>query len=142
LNEIDPETIRVMNVLKGDAAIAKYGDKAKDGAIEIITIKEAPQTSDEVFVVVEEMPQFPGGTAALAKFITDNLAPTNTSGKVYVQFVVNKDGSVSNAKVLRSTSAELNKPALDVIKMLPRWVPGKQRGVPVKVAYNIPIEFH
>lgn len=142
VREIDPESIRMINVLKDEAATAKYGEKGKEGAIEISTKKETPQAEEEVFLIVEEMPLFPGGTAALAAFINENLPPTTIAGKVIVQFVVNKDGSVSNVKAIKSNAEALNNVAIDVIKKLPNWEPGKQRGVPVKVAYTLPIEFH
>jgi len=142
INTIDPNTIQSINVLKDQSAIDKYGEKAKDGAIEITTKKEEEKSvPEEVFMVVEEMPEYPGGIDALSKFISENIPYAQGKGKVYVQFIVNKDGSISNVKVLRSNSETMSKKAIEVIQKMPHWKPGKQRGVPVKVAYTIPIEF-
>ena len=142
INTIDPNSIQSINVLKDQSAIDKYGEKAKDGAIEITTKKEEEKSvPEEVFIIVEEMPEYPGGLTALSQFISENLPNTQEQGKVYVQFIVNKDGSISHVKVLRSNSEKLSEKAIEVIQKMPAWKPGKQRGVPVKVAYTIPIEF-
>jgi len=101
----------------------------------------------EVFTVVESMPEFPGGMKNLMNFIGDNIRyPTealnnNEQGRVYINFVVEKDGSISNAKVLRGVSPSIDAEALRLINSLPNWKPGMQRGEPVRVAYNIPVKF-
>jgi periplasmic protein TonB len=120
-------------------------------AVEIVEQKQEEQVveqkEEEVFVVVEEMPEFPGGIKALRAFLASAvkypvIAQENgIQGKVYVNFVVNKDGSVSNAKVARSVDPSLDVEALRVVSTLPKWKPGKQRGVPVRVFYTVPISF-
>ena len=103
--------------------------------------------TDEVFKVVEVDPEFPGGEEALYKYLAENIkypvmAKNNkVEGRVYITFVIEKDGTVSDAKVLRSDNEELNAEALRVINAMPKWKPGTQRGVPVRVQYNIPITF-
>lgn len=118
--------------------------------VEVVEQKqEEVQEKEEqqVFVVVEEMPEFPGGELALRTFIGKAIVyPTvaqenGIQGKVFVTFVVNKDGSVSNAKIARGVDASLDAEALRVVSTLPRWKPGKQRGVPVRVSYTVPISF-
>lgn len=103
--------------------------------------------TDEVFKVVEVDPEFPGGEEALYKYLAENIkypekAKNNkVEGRVYITFVIEKDGTVSDAKVLRSVNEELDAEALRVINAMPKWKPGMQRGVPVRVQYNIPISF-
>lgn len=103
--------------------------------------------TDEVFKVVEVNPEFPGGEEALYKYLAENIkypvmAKNNkVEGRVYITFVIEKDGTVSDAKVLRSVNEELDAEALRVINAMPKWKPGMQRGVPVRVQYNIPISF-
>ncbi len=99
----------------------------------------------EVFVVVEDMPSFPGGN--VQKWIAKNvkypvLAMENgIQGKVYIQFVIERDGSITDVKVLRGVDASLDKEAVRVVKAMPKWKPGKQRGKPVRVSYTLPINF-
>lgn len=101
----------------------------------------------EVFSVVEVEPEFPGGVEALYKYLAENIKypvlakEKGTQGRVYVTFVVEKDGSVTDAKVLRGVSEEVDAEALRVINAMPKWKPGMQQGVPVRVQYNIPIVF-
>ena len=103
--------------------------------------------TDEVFKVVEVDPEFPGGEEALYKYLAENIKYPEKAknekieGRVYITFVIEKDGTVSDAKVLRSVNEELDAEALRVINAMPKWKPGTQRGVPVRVQYNIPISF-
>ena len=105
------------------------------------------QKEEEVFMVVEEMPEFPGGVTALRQYLANAvkypvIAQENgIQGKVYVNFVVNKDGSVSNAKIARGVDPSLDAEALRVVSTLPKWKPGKQRGAPVRVSYTVLINF-
>lgn len=104
-------------------------------------------TENTIFEVVEEMPAYPGGMEALMKFINTNvrypqIAHTNgTQGRVIAQFIVEKDGSISNIKVIRSVSAELDGEAIRVLATMPKWIPGTQKGVPVRVNYSVPVSF-
>ncbi len=103
--------------------------------------------SSEVFRIVEDMPMFPGGQTALMKWIVDHIeyptiaAENGIQGKVYIQFVVGKDGNVSMAQVVRGVDPSVDKEALRVINALPKWKPGKQRGKPVRVSFTVPINF-
>ena len=100
-----------------------------------------------IFEVVENMPDFPGGQAALMQYLAKNIKyPTiaqenGTQGRVIVQFVVNKDGSIVDAKVVRSVDPYLDKEALRVINTMPKWKPGMQRGKPVRVKFTVPVMF-
>ncbi len=98
----------------------------------------------QIFQVVEDMPAFPGN---VTKWISKNvkypvLAMENgIQGKVYIQFVIEKDGSITDVKVARGVDASLDKEAVRVVKAMPKWKPGKQRGKPVRVSYTLPIFF-
>ncbi|MEI6680635.1 MAG: TonB family protein [Mariniphaga sp.] len=108
--------------------------------------KDAPQKK-EVFTVVEEMPQFPGGTEAMMKFIGGNVKypdqakKDNVQGKVFVSFVIKSSGKVGDVKIARSVDPLLDAEAARVIGSMPDWKPGKQHGEAVDVAYTIPIQF-
>ena len=110
-------------------------------------IEDDDSGESEVFVIVEDMPEFPGGELALRKWISNNVkypviaAENGIQGKVYVTFVVDKDGSISNARVARGVDPSLDQEALRVVNNLPKWKPGKQRGKPVRVSYTVPINF-
>ena len=100
-----------------------------------------------IFQVVEEMPQFPGGMGEAMKFLAKNIKypvaaqQAKIEGRVIVQFVVERDGSVSDVKVVRGVSPELDAEAIRVVSMMPKWIPGKQRGKAVAVKYTMPIMF-
>ncbi|MEI6141125.1 MAG: M56 family metallopeptidase [Mariniphaga sp.] len=110
-------------------------------------VQISEQTQDQVFVVVEQMPEFPGGEQALREFIAkevkypDDAIKAKIVGKVFVNFVVSKEGKVINPKVVRGVSPSLDAEALRVVKILPIWKPGQQKGVNVAVSYTIPIAF-
>ncbi len=109
-------------------------------------VKNAPDENG-VYNIVEEMPKFPGGENAMMKFISENVTypqearDKNISGRVFVSFVVEKDGSVNEVKVLRSVDKLLDNEAVRVVKAMPKWNPGKQKGKAVRVNYNLPIFF-
>ena len=102
---------------------------------------------EEVFIVVEENPEFPGGTAELMKFLAKEIKypveaeQKGKQGRVIVQFVVGKDGNLRDFKVVRSVSPELDAEAIRVCKSMPTWKPGKQRGKAVSVKFTLPISF-
>lgn len=106
-----------------------------------------PDMDEPVFMVVEEQPSFPGGEEAFREFLRDNIEYPDAArdhgieGTVYVQFVVNTDGSVSGVKAVRGVDPLLDEEAMRVVKMVPRWNPGKQRGKPVKALFTVPIKF-
>ncbi|WP_421919652.1 TonB family protein [Marinifilum sp.] len=105
------------------------------------------ETYSSSYTVVEKMPQFPGGSKNLRKWVARNIkypvlaVEQGYEGKVFVRFNVNKDGSVSHARIIKGANIELNQEALRVINSMPYWIPGEQYGVKVKVSYTIPIRF-
>lgn len=118
-------------------------------AKEVIAETEPPKHEEEnkVFDIVEQQPLFPGGPAALMKYLSENtkypvVAQENgVQGRVTVQFVVEKDGSISDVHVLRGVDPSLDKEAVRVVKSMPRWTPGKQNGITVRVNYRVPVLF-
>lgn len=116
---------------------------------EVIVEEKKPEPVDDnqVFTVVEQKPQFPGGDAALLKYLGDHIRypamaqENNIQGRVVVQFVVTKTGSVGEVKVIRSKDPDLDKEAVRVVKSLPKFVPGKMNGHAVNVWYTVPVTF-
>ncbi|MDR0895960.1 MAG: M56 family metallopeptidase [Prevotellaceae bacterium] len=113
-----------------------------------VVVMGVGKSSDKVFEIVEQMPEFPdGGMSALMTFLVRNIKyPTNavnnkTQGRVVVSFVVEKDGSITSEKVTRSVDPELDGEALRVIRLMPKWKPGMQRGEKVRVQYTVPVMF-
>lgn len=137
-------TIGAFNVV-GNDEIGGEVLKAK----EEIAQPEPPKNEEEnkVFDVVEEQPSFPGGQGALMAWLNDNIkypvvaAENGIQGKVVVQFVVGKNGSISNVKVLRSVDPALDKEAVRVVSNMPNWTPGKQNGASVNVRFTLPVTF-
>lgn len=106
-----------------------------------------PVSDGEVFFIVEEMPEFPGGESALREYIAhavdypDIAQKNGIQGRVYVTFIVSKDGSVTDARIVRGVDPSLDQEALRVLNSLPRWKPGYQRGEAVDVNFTVPINF-
>jgi len=120
-----------------------YGSEFIDSIIE-----NSPRSdSDEIFTVVEEQPSYPGGEEKKIKFLQDNIHYPNSAikkgiqGKVFVTFVVEKDGLLSNVRVLRGIGGGCDDEAMRVVKLMPRWKPGRQRGTLLRVQFNLPIKF-
>lgn len=137
---------------RGNVAISIADVKGNDeiDGQDIADFKDfvAPEVEEEeVYIIVEQMPGFPGGEEALLKYISDHIEyPTmaverGIEGRVTVRFVVNKDGYVQDVTVIRGVHELLDKEAVRVIQSLPRWNPGKQNGVAVAVYYNVPVNF-
>lgn len=109
--------------------------------------QKSTQTNEQVFVIVDQMPVFPGREEALRKFIAnevkypDDAKKAGIQGKVFVNFIVNKEGNVINPKIVRSVSPSIDKEALRVVSLLPIWTPGQQKGKNVAVSYTVPIQF-
>ena len=109
--------------------------------------KDAPEKEEVIFQVVEQMPEFPGGMQKAMEFLGKNIKypvaaqEAKIEGRVIVQFVVGRDGSVSDAKVMRGVNPELDAEAVRVVSIMPNWIPGKQRGKAVAVKYTMPIMF-
>lgn len=107
----------------------------------------AAATGDSIYEVVEVQPEFPGGMEALYKYLAENIhypeqaKADKVEGRVYVRFVIEADGSVNNAEVLRGIGGGCDEEALRVVNAMPKWTPGKQRGEVVRVHFNLPIIF-
>lgn len=110
-------------------------------------VVEEEVTEQEIFQIVEEMPAFPGGEAKLMEYVGKNIKypqiarETGIQGRVFIGFVVEPDGSVSNVKLLRGIGGGCDEEAMRVVKSMPKWKPGKQRGKAVRVSYQIPVFF-
>lgn len=123
---------------------AKEETVAPDSVVAVPTDSVA---KDEVFMVAEQMPEFPGGMKELLKFLQDNLKypesamKNNVQGRVIVQFVVEKDGTPTEFNVVRAVNPDLDAEALRVLKTMPKWKPGMQRGEVVRVKYTVPVMF-
>jgi protein TonB len=110
-------------------------------------VEEEEETVEEIFRVVEQMPEFPGGEKEMYKWLAENIKypqvarENGIEGKVYVEFVVDKTGKVGDVKILRGPGGGTNEEAERVVKKMPRWKAGKQRGKPVSVRYTIPVFF-
>lgn len=146
------KTQETLNTAKVNISVADVKGTNETTGMDVADLdknKEITQetNADEVFMVVEQMPEFPGGDAALKTFIAKAIRypadaqENGIQGKVFVNFVVDKDGSVTLAKVVRGVDPSIDKEALRVINSLPKWVPGKQGGHPVRVSFTVPISF-
>ena len=144
----------VLHIAENDANVEEstiQSTEDNNTAVEIkyvpVEVEEEEPEEQQIFQVVEEMPEFPGGMAECLKFIGKNIKyPTiaqenGVQGRVIIQFVVNQDGSIVDPVVMRSVDPYLDKEALRVIKMMPKWKPGKQRGKAVRVKYTVPVTF-
>ena len=148
------QEVEVLNVVEDEKEVEDIDIKTEDDKeVEVVIAApvETPVEEEEeevVFMVVETMPEFPGGQQALFKYLSENvkypvIAQENgIQGRVICQFTVNKDGSIVDVEVVRSGGdASLDKEAVRVIKSMPKWKPGKQRGKPVRVKYTVPVNF-
>ena len=148
------QEVEVLNVVEDDVeteTIEINTEDDKDVEVVIAPPVEAPVEEEEeevIFVVVESIPEFPGGQQALFKYLAENvkypvIAQENgIQGRVICQFVVNKDGSIVDVVAVRSSGEpSLDKEAIRVIQSMPKWKPGKQRGKPVRVKYTVPVNF-
>ena len=151
-----PEVTTELNVIEDDAEsenevdMSSFQRQEEATNIEITPVKieeEEEEDEQEIFQVVEQDPEFPGGIEALMKYLQQNIKypqlarENNITGRVYVTFVVEKDGSVTGVRVLRDIGGGCGQEAIRVVKSMPRWTPGKQRGKNVRVQYNLPVNF-
>ena len=136
------QEVEVLNVVEDNVETESIEINTEDDKEEVVIAApvEAPEEEEEeevIFVVVETMPEFPGGQQALFKYLSENV-----KYPVICQFVVNKDGSIVDVEVVRSGGdPSLDKEAVRVIKSMPKWKPGKQRGKAVRVKYTVPVNF-
>ena len=149
-----PKMEEVLEIVENDADVQESTIQASDdtqAAVEVkytpVEVEEEEVEEQQIFQVVEEMPEFPGGMGECMKFLGKNIKyPTisqenGVQGRVIVQFVVNRDGSIVDPVVVRGVDPYLDKEALRVISMMPKWKPGKQRGKAVRVKYTVPVMF-
>jgi protein TonB len=147
-----PKIVEVLTIVEDEVEIEEEleiedteADEETIIDVEMVIVEE--EEEETVFVVVEEMPEFPGGELALRKYIAQSIEypivaqESGLEGKVYINFVVDKNGKVTNAKILRGIHPSLDQEALRVINNLPKWKPGRQRGQAVNVSYTVPINF-
>ena len=112
------------------------------------SVKQQEEGQSDIFILVEQQPQFPGGEAALDKFIKENLnlfpagVESDIIGRVTLSFIIEEDGSITDIKCMRSPHDDLTKEAIRVVKLMPKWLPGKQNGKAVRVKYVLPFTFH
>ncbi len=148
-----PEVVEVLNVVENDKETESIEINTEDDKDKVVVISApvAPRVVEEednvVFQVVETMPSFPGGDMAMMKYMGENIKypviaqENGIQGRVICQFVVNKDGSIVDVEVVRSVDPSLDKEAVRMIKSMPKWSPGKQRGKAVRVKYTLPVNF-
>ena len=153
----EPEVVTPteLNVVADNVEVADVDINAEDDQNQaqqeyvapVVETVEEDVKDEEIFVSVEKMPEFPGGEEKLYKYLRDNLkypdmaTQQNIQGKVYVQFVVEKDGSIANPKVLRDIGGGCGDEALRVVRAMPKWNPGIQRTKKVRVQYTLPVNF-
>ena len=150
--EVPKQTTQIQ-VVEDDVEVEDIEINADVDQNEVIEEYVAPEVEEEdvveaeVFTIVEEMPEYPGGLSKLTDYLTKNIKypqmarESGIQGRVFVNFVVEPDGSVSNINVMRSLGGGCDEEAVRVVKNMPKWKPGKQRGKPVRVSYILPIVF-
>ncbi|MDQ6761977.1 MAG: energy transducer TonB, partial [Bacteroidota bacterium] len=140
VDKIPPQSIESINVLKDESAVQKYGEKGKNGAVEITTKKGAAMTDtipDKLFSKVENEAEFPGGREAWIKYIVGKVQANQDTltakdfGTCVVKFIVNKDGSVTNVKATTMENTQLARIAVEAIKTGPKWIPATQNDMVV-----------
>ncbi len=150
-----PKVVEQLNIVEDDEQIEDEFEMDDSEADEETTIDQTDiQIDDEEvddepvnFYSVQEQPEFPGGEAALYQYLSNNIhypedaMGNDIQGTVWVQFIIDKNGNVTNIKVVRSVDPSLDREAIRVVKSMPRWKPGKQRGKPVRVIFQVPIKF-
>ena len=149
-----PKAEEIIEIAENDADVEETTIQASDETDKAVEVKYVPVEVEEeeveeqqIFQVVEEMPEFPGGMGECMKWLGKNMKyPTisqenGVQGRVIVQFVVNRDGSIVDATVARGVDPYLDKEALRVVGLMPKWKPGKQRGKAVRVKYTVPVMF-
>ena len=151
-NSVVHETVVEDDVQLDDVDILSSEDDASTAQVQTYTPpavveEEEEESAQQIFTVVEEMPEFPGGQGALLQYLSKSIKypviaqENGIQGRVSCSFVVEKDGSVTDVQVLRGVDPSLDKEAIRVITAMPKWKPGKQRGKPVRVKYTVPVTF-
>jgi len=165
LSKLNPNSIQSISVLKNESATAVYGEKGKDGVILIVTKEQSAKdeasmgdvavtgygiektATGDKFVLVEEMPSFPGGMEAMKSWIYRNIKMQKgmdyktVTEPIYVIFTVGGNGKVSDVKIRKAVSPLFDAEAVRVVSSMPDWKPGSQNGKPVAVRMQLPIDF-
>ena len=149
-----PKMEEVLKIVEDDADVEETTIQASDdtqAAIEVeyipVEVEEEEVNEEQIFEIVEESAEFPGGMAACLKWLGDNLqypsiaSENGVQGRVYVAFVVNTDGSIVDVKIARGVDPHLDKEALRVVSKMPKWKPGRQGGRNVRVRATVPVNF-
>ena len=146
-----PKVAEVINIVDDDTNLddeLEIEDIEADQETEIIVIKrQEEEEEDEIFMIVEEIPEFPGGEDALHSYMLKhtkypkNAKKKHVSGTVYVQFVINERGEIENVHIPRSVNPALDREAIRVVENMPNWIPGKIRGKPVKALQTLWFDF-
>ena len=142
-----PPPPEIIEIIEDDEEIENEVEVEDTESDEDVEIEIEEEDDEEFFMVVENMPEFPGGDLGLMKYIQKNVKypaiakEYDITGKVYVSFIVDKSGKVTNVKVVRGVDKNLDAEAVRVVKSLPKYKPGKQRGKSVRVMFTIPINF-
>ncbi|MCD8261432.1 MAG: energy transducer TonB, partial [Bacteroides sp.] len=149
-----PSVAEVLQIVEDDADVEETTIQSTEETGDLVEIKYIPveieeeePEEEEIFQVVEQMPEFPGGMAALMTWLSKNIKypiiaqENGTQGRVIVQFVVNRDGTIVDPVVAKGVDPYLDKEALRVIAAMPKWSPGMQRGKAVRVKFTLPVQF-
>ncbi|NDV57582.1 energy transducer TonB [Bacteroides sp. 519] len=151
-----PAVVEELHIVEGTEEVDDIYMESPEDLGQVVDIKYVPILIEEeeekvdeteIFAIAEKMPEFPGGTAALFEYLNKSIKyptvaiETGTQGKVITQFVVDKDGSISDIQVVRSVDPYLDKEAIRVIRAMPKWSPGMQRNKAVRVKYTVPVVF-
>ena len=149
-----PKVEEVLEIMDNDSKVEESTIQASDdtqAAVEVkytpVEVEEEEVEEEQIFQIVEEAASFPGGIGECMKWLGKNIKyPTisqenGVQGRVIVQFVVNRDGTIVDAKVVRGVDPYLDKEALRVVNMMPKWTPGKQRGKAVRCQFTLPVQF-
>lgn len=157
-----PQVAEILDIVDDDTEIEEETIESSEATTEAISgpvshvsgpvvagpmVEAEGSDEDEIFQVVEQMPEFPGGMEALMQYLSKNIKYPSSAlengiqGRVLIEFVVNKDGSIVDPNIIKSVDPACDKEAMRVIKGMPKWTPGKQRGKPVRVKYTVPVLF-
>ncbi len=149
-----PKAVTQIKIVEDDVEVEEDIDIDVDADEDMEMMEYIPPEDDEeeiaeeeIFTVVESMPEFPGGMGELMKYLATNIKypplakESGIQGRVFINFVVEPDGAISNVKVLRGIGGGCDEEAVRVVESMPKWKPGKQRGKPVRVSYNLPVKF-
>ncbi len=142
----DENQLQQAQIVQNQLSLLK-SNKIKELMSVTCSLDKMKQDNEQVFVVVEEMPEYPGGEYALRQFLAQNVVypqqaiKNGMQGRVFIEFVVGSDGKVRDARIARGVSSSIDEEALRVVLSMPKWIPGKQRGENVAVRYTVPINF-